>query len=423
MKFKHLLLTGLLAVAGLAQAQGSNVQIFGIIDQSVVTQKGLGLNNTNINSSTTSSSNIGFRGVEKLGDGYGVGFNLEAGVSLATGNTGNTLSGVGGTSASNSYTASSGTASVFNRQANMQIDAPVGQFLVGRQYTPFLRAQSRSDAMMITSGGVSTIMSSLGGTNNRNLTGSTTTPLNTNLFAATTLGNPGMWSNGISYKTKEWNGLTAHVMYGVNQSTSTATGENSWDTQGIKDISLTYEKGPYFALVGYQEVNDNTGNKYNASKLAAAGYTWNNLTFKGTYANRSFGNCSQNTAGGNCMNKTMSTSAAGVTTAATYAPIGTAYGDEYDLYAFGVSWKATERVRVAGQVTQVNDQVNTANKFTMNSIYADYSFSKRTRVYALASLVQNQGGSNMSPIFGMSAQTSSNGQDITAYAVGLRHTF
>lgn len=423
MKFRSLLLSSLLAIAGIAHAQSSNVQIFGLIDQSVVTQKGLGLNNTNINSSTTGSSNIGFRGVENLGDGYGVGFNLEAGVSLATGNTGNTLSGVGGTSASNSYTASSGTASVFNRQANLQGDTPIGQFLVGRQYTPFLRAQSRSDALMITSGGVSTIMSSLGGTNNRNLSGSTTSPLNTNLFAATTLGNPGMWSNGISFKTKEWHGLTAHVMYGVNQSTSTATGENSWDTQGIKDISLTYDKGPYFALLGYQEVNDNVGNKYNASKLAAVGYTWNDLTFKGTYANRTFGTCSSASSGGNCMNKTMSISAAGVATAATYAPVGTAYGDDYDLYGFGVSWKATDRVRVAGQITQVNDQTVSANKFTMNTIYADYSFSKRTRVYALASLVQNQGGANMSPIFGMSAQTSSNGQDITAYAVGLRHSF
>jgi general bacterial porin, GBP family len=136
MKFRNLLLASLLTVAGVAHAQSSNVQIFGVIDQSVVTQKGLGLNNTNINSSTTTSSNIGFRGVEKLGDGYGVGFNLEAGVNLATGNTGNTLSGVGGTSASNSYGSSAGTASVFNRQANLQADVPVGQFLVGRQYTP-----------------------------------------------------------------------------------------------------------------------------------------------------------------------------------------------------------------------------------------------------------------------------------------------
>jgi predicted porin len=56
-------------------------------------------------------------------------------------------------------------------------------------------------------------------------------------------------------------------------------------------------------------------------------------------------------------------------------------------------------------------------------LYSDYKFSPRTSVYALYSYVQNNGQSNFGPIYGLSATTTTNGQDIQAVALGLKHTF
>lgn len=424
--FKKLLAIGLLAVtAGLAQAQ-SSISIYGVLDESVVNQSGNGLNNTNMNSSTTQNSLLGFRGMEKLGHGYGVGFNLEAGINLSNGSTGNSMSGVGGTTAQNNYVSSSGTSSVFNRQANIQADVPVGSFKLGRQYTPSFIAVSSggADALGIASGGIAQVMSTLGGVNNRYLTGSTTSPLNPDTLSSTYIGNPGLFSNGIGFKTYEFAGFTGHAFVGINQSSSGITGDNYLNQQAIQDITVSYRNGPVFGLLGYQNVNDNSGAQYSTGKLATLGYdVTSSVTVKATYYGKQFGSCSNASAGGNCMNKSMSISAAGVTTAATYAPVGTAYGDDYDSYALGVSWKATDRVRVAGQVTQTNDTNVTANKNTMYTLYSDYKFSPRTSVYALYSYVQNNGQSNFSPIFGLSATTTNNGQDIQAVALGLKHTF
>jgi predicted porin len=90
-----LLLLCQLATTGAASAQ-SNVTIYGILDAAVRYSDGLDSayagsagSSTMVNSGVNSTSRLGFRGSEDLGDGLLAVFNLESGVSVDTGSSAN----------------------------------------------------------------------------------------------------------------------------------------------------------------------------------------------------------------------------------------------------------------------------------------------------------------------------------------------
>jgi predicted porin len=192
-----------------------------------------------------------------------------------------------------------------------------------------------------------------------------------------------------------------------------------------KNYVVSFEQGPWDAQLGYQSIRDNTGSKLLSNSLADIGYTFGAVTIKATRYQGSFGKCSQNTLGGNCQTKALSIATTGVATAATYAPIGTPYGDNFAANGLGVSVQVTPKTRAALQFTAVDDK-NSAradNQVRMVTAFADYKFSKRTSVYALVSHVDNRGTANYSPIFSVPAQAPSTGTNITAYGFGLRTSF
>jgi hypothetical protein len=230
------------------------------------------------------------------------------------------------------------------------------------------------------------------------------------------------YSDGFGYTTPTFNGLKGVFFYGFAPA-SAITGSNSWGPQSQKDYVLWYEQGPWTAQLGYTSVSDNTSSKLYSNILADIGYTYGKYTLKATHYSGSFGTCSQTTAGGNCQTKALSISSAGTVTAATYAAAGTAYGDDFNANALGLSVEVNARTRAAVQYTLVEDQINSANRFGMLTGYADYKFTKSTRAYVVASAVNNQGGANFSPIFAQPAQTPSTGTNITAIAVGLKTSF
>lgn len=424
---KLLLALGLISVMGLAQAQSSNIQIYGIIDQSIINQSGSGLNATNMNSTTTIPTNIGFRGKEDLGGGNKVGFDLNTGVNLNNGNVGSPSAGVGGTNPQNGYDPQLGTSTLFYRAANIQFEnADVGTFKLGRQATPVFMQSWTADALSTTSGGISiaTVLTGAGPYGgNGALTGNFRTPANPDINQSNINGDAYNYSNGIGYYSPRWNGFKVNAMLGINNSSSTTAGGSPMNSQAQQQIVVDYESGPYTASAGYSNVLDNTGANLFATTLLSAGYTWNKLTFKGTYMNTTYGKCNQNTGGGNCQYLPLSISSTGTVTPTLYAPIGTAYGADFDAYALGVSYAATDRLRLVAQYTAIADQVTSGNKIGMSTLYADYAFSKRTSIYTMASLVNNQGAANAGPFFGSPTRTPSNGQDVLGVAVGMRHAF
>ncbi|MES2319138.1 MAG: porin [Pseudomonadota bacterium] len=103
----------------------SNVTIYGIVDAGVVRESGGTAGSvTNVSSGIGSSSRLGFRGAEDLGNGWSANFVLETGARIDTG-------------------AADVAGSLFNRQAYVGLkSASFGALTVGRQYTPYYLALS-----------------------------------------------------------------------------------------------------------------------------------------------------------------------------------------------------------------------------------------------------------------------------------------
>lgn len=418
---KLAVMAALVATMGLAHA---NPQIYGSMNISVVKQTGPGLDATNMNSSVVAPSILGFRARESLGGGYGVGMNLEAAVNLISGNVGNTQAAVGGSSAQNNYVATSGLSSVFHRQANVQLTTPYGEAKFGRQPTPTFSATSVVDAIGISSGGISQVVSVLsnpGMSGNGALSG-VKQPLNPNLNVSTATGSPWGFTNGIGFRTKEYSGFQVNALAGFAQPASTSS--NSDDQQATQNIVINYKNGPVTALYGFQNINDNTGAKLSQSNIAGVGYAIDKtLTIKASYFDMKYGKCSSAAAGGNCQNTALSISPAGTITAAVNSPIGTPYGTDFKATALGVSWQVMPYSRIALQHTLITDDINSNNKIGMTALYADYDFSKSVRAFTFVSVTDNAGSANFGSVRAQAAATPAKGQSISAIAVGMRYVF
>ena len=87
MQYKRLAVA-LAASLPLFAAAQTNVTMYGIVDAAVSSENdGVNGRHTLLNSGNQSSSRLGFRGTEDLGNGLKAMFNLEAGVALDTGNS------------------------------------------------------------------------------------------------------------------------------------------------------------------------------------------------------------------------------------------------------------------------------------------------------------------------------------------------
>ena len=108
----------LYSAAAMAQ---SSVTVYGIVDAGMVAERGgLGPSLTKLSSGVASSSRLGFRGREDLGDGLAAVFVLENGFSVDN-----------GTIAQNG--------ALFGRQAYVGLSGALGALTLGRQYTPYYR--------------------------------------------------------------------------------------------------------------------------------------------------------------------------------------------------------------------------------------------------------------------------------------------
>jgi predicted porin len=108
--------------AAAAQAQTSNVTLYGIMDAGLVRESGGAAGTlTKLTSGVAAASRLGLRGVEDLGGGNAAIFTLESGLKIDSGETdvANTL---------------------FNRQAYVGLKTGHGTLTFGRQYTPLFWA-------------------------------------------------------------------------------------------------------------------------------------------------------------------------------------------------------------------------------------------------------------------------------------------
>ncbi len=143
-------------LAASAQAQTS-VTVYGLLDAaparfSRATSADASMNK--VNTDTGSSSRLGFRGSEDLGDGWLATFNLEAPLDIKSGS----VAGGASSGACNPVAgcaAALGTA-FFRRNAYVGVRGPIGEITLGRNYTAAVIKQA--DTLSATPSGINTGM-------------------------------------------------------------------------------------------------------------------------------------------------------------------------------------------------------------------------------------------------------------------------
>ena len=168
-------------IAAFAQ---SNVQLYGVMDAALAREESgtPGQNSTwKVNSGNQSSSRIGFRGTEDLGDGLKAMFNIEAGVALDTG---------------------AADSNLFQRRAVVGLENSFGLLTVGREYSPIAAVAAMSD--VFGQGFYGTNLSAFGAQGANRLTR--------------------RLDNSVNFKSAAWNGLRAYLAYSAGEKTVDPSG-------------------------------------------------------------------------------------------------------------------------------------------------------------------------------------------------------
>jgi predicted porin len=231
---KNILAIALLSTLPLAAHAQTSVQIYGIADASIGiadTDSAGEDSRTVVTSGTQSTSRVGFRGTEDLGNGLKALFNIEAGVALD--------SGAGD---------SNGT---FQRRAVVGLQGAFGTVTVGREYSPIAAVAQAGDPL------------------GHGFYGSTLTGFGANRLSR-------RLSNSVNYKSNATSGFTALATYSAGER---QTDDPSGDLFGA---ALEYRNGPLYLGAGYHQIERLvTGD--DREYAFGAGYTVGAIDLRATY--------------------------------------------------------------------------------------------------------------------------------------------
>jgi predicted porin len=226
MQYKSLAAALVIAFPLVAHAQ-SNVSIYGIMDAAVSSEDNGVDRHTVINSGNQSSSRIGFRGTEELGGGMKAMFNIEAGVSIDTGNADSAL---------------------FGRRSVVGLEGDFGSVTVGREYTPIAAVAGATD---ITGQGL----------------------YGSNLSAFNYLTR--RESNSVNYKSVSMSGFKLDAVYGAGEKTTGPSND-------LKGVALEYANGPVYFGAGYHTLKNAVDGSAKEYAFGTA-YTMGDLVFMANY--------------------------------------------------------------------------------------------------------------------------------------------
>lgn len=381
MKVTHKLavLAAALGLSSVAAAQ-SSVTLYGLVDA------GIGYNNVSAPNETARSNLgatsgvsrptvFGLRGIESLGNGNSVVFNLASQFSMGNG----TISGD----------------SLFGQQATLGVrNDRYGQVDIGRQ-TNMASKLFQSIDPFSTFYGQAGMGASFGTTNNLR------------------------YSNMLMYQSTAWNGLTAGVGYSFNTGLQTAYADNGIATGATQNygtvnnpraltLGVNYANGPLQVAATYDQVMpaNNIGNGDNAtpkSWILGAAYD-----FQVVKASIAYGQ----TRGG-AISGTLPSAVSGINSNWSQGGVLSQGGYGANSYMLGLSAPvaANQRVFTSVQLATPTGSADIAANGTQ-SVYSlgyEYSLSKRTTTYAYASYANNY--------------LMLEGAKSTAVGVGLRHAF
>ncbi len=227
MKKSLIALAVLGAFSGAAMADGSSVQLYGLIDLGVAHFSGGAAGNvTQLSSGVQSGSRIGLKGTEDLGGGLKAIFQAETGF-CANGNT--------GAAGSSSYcTGGPGGPGFFGRQAYAGLTGDFGTVTAGREYTLTFLDQATIDPFGY---GLTGSISNIG-----------------------TVGVPARTSQTVAYVSPNMSGFTVAGAYIFGAGLQYINPALQYKSTGGYNLQGGYANGPIAATLTYMRVNDANGN-------------------------------------------------------------------------------------------------------------------------------------------------------------------
>jgi len=355
-----------------APSFASNLTIYGSIDQYLNYMKSSsGKSIRSLNDGAYLRSRVGFKGVEDLGSGLQVKFQLEHGLSADTG-------------------AQADSTRFFDRQAWVGVATPYGEFRAGRQNGAIFYRGDFIDYGSRTLGSI---------VNN--------------------FGTPSRFDNDLSYISPRMAGLQLEGHVALGESTISAT------SQLIYQLAADYLNGPY--RVGYANIIG----KPPANAVEGRSVSYHNLYANYDYGQGKVyavfirsNNSAASATNGNNAATLLGNVGVLVTGTAAKAEIDRFY----NIVQFSADYQVSPQLRVGALIGKINDTSKTKHGAIGGSVGAFYSLSKRTTLLALAETMHNEdnagfrpsGSAGVSPNF---AAADVNGQTIKGLQFGVIHKF
>ncbi|WP_176256930.1 porin [Derxia lacustris] len=356
-----------IATAAQAGAQTSNVTLYGVADVQVDDVRVSGTTaapfaSRSIARVTSSSSLLGFRGSEDLGDGLSAIFQLESGLQFDTG-------------------AQTSSSALWGRDTYVGLRGGFGQLRVGRLSGPYRVAEGRFDFNP----------------------GATGTAFNAALLSffgatATDLGFGNRLSNAVFYETPKVGGFVASAIWSANE--SNAGVPNSGAVGG----GLRYDEGPWLVAYAIERRNGTGGvGRHDTGQRAGVSYKGSGWRL-GSEFDRQTRDNDAGTAGGSSASRNAFSVMSGV-----------------DLGSGELVSEFTQANKLSGSLCGSRCDDTGAR---MLSVAYYYPLSKRTLLTFRSTRIWNQDRASyeLHPsapgLIGIAP-----GAQIGAYAVGVRHSF
>ena len=408
-------LIALAAIAATSAFAQSTVTVYGQADAAITSAKSGANTVTGLFGAGRGSNFLGFMGTEDLGGGLKANFKLEAQYNLDSGagnssNTNNQATG-GLTTQSGTSTApllngatntAAGTSTdraslagaqglTFNRWSYVGLSGGFGEVRIGREYTPAFQAVLAADVVGANGAGNSLNMTLMSA-------GQTANAVATNASA----------SNGISWESPRVGGVQAkaHMFYGENPNTGTATTLNTPKNGEGSSYRLDFTQGPI-----------NVGYGATSSKSTAVTGTTTGLGLPGkyelttAYAKYDFGVALATLA------TATEKQAGSAATASAMKNDSTVVGLRFPLGAYTLNANyITSKYTVAAVET---------GKATQLAIQGMYAVSKRTDLYATYAVTDNSVGTSYGLGNGSGRMVAVQGTDAKSVGMqfGVRHNF
>mgnify|MGYP003449300250 FL=1 len=402
--------------AALAQDTPPTVTVYGIIDAGITHTTGLASEKNQVVSGIMEGSRFGLRGNEDIGGGFRALFTVEHRMEINTGSgTNRPPSGsqtpdrlnqaallglpaslqpaVSGVAANLGQTLGVNLPGRFwDRQAYVGLVTPFGAILLGRQYTPAYEINAVFDTL---------------GTQSSLAVGQVASvPASVDIRV----------SNAIQYRIV-LGGLTAGVMYSLGDP-STVTGNTKANRFG--GAMVMYKAGPYAAGIGYNQRNNDIGQKSLESTLVGASAQVGPGTVSAL-----FGQIKDNNPSGVSTIATGLTPLTGATGAAlVQAAFTEALKQDGRLMHIGYKWPMGNNTLYIAYSSFNDKRAPNADVASYGVAYS-YALSKRTDINAVLAHFDNKNLAQAAPGQAgfLGGFTKSAATDANNVALGIRHRF